>query len=139
VLREELGGTYSVGVVHSDTAPVPGYGTTTVQFGSSPENADRLTGVVMTEVERLRKEGPSDTNLQVVKETEKREIETALRSNGYWLNSLQAMHMLGRDPKRILQRLARADALTKENIQAAASKYLPPDRYTVVTLVPETK
>ena len=138
VLREELGGTYSVGVVHSDTAPVPGYGTTTVQFGSAPENADRLTGVVMTEAERLRREGPSETNLQVVKETEKREIETALRQNGYWLNSLQAMHLLGRDPRRILQRIERAESLTRENIQGAARKYLPPDRHTVVTLIPET-
>src|SRR6188474_1342249 len=73
-LREELGGTYSVGVGYSDTSPERGYGTTTVQFGSSPENADRLTNVVMTELERLRREGPTAAEVQVVKETEKREL-----------------------------------------------------------------
>jgi len=138
VLREELGGTYSVGVTHADTAPFAGYGTTSVQFGSAPDTADRLTDVVMTELDRLRREGPSGADVQAVKESEKREIETALRQNGYWLNSLQAMHMLGRDPQRILQRLERADSLSRDNIHDAFRKYFPVDRYTVVTLMPET-
>ena len=139
VLREELGGTYSVGVGYSDTSPQAGYGTTTVQFGSSPENADRLTNVVMEELEKLRKDGPSDTEIQVVKETEKRELETSVRQNGYWLNSLQTMHLLGRDPRRILQRVERTESLSKENIHAALRKYFPQDRYTVVTLMPEAE
>lgn len=138
VLREELGGTYSVGVAYSDTSPQPGYGTTSVQFGSSPENAERLTSVVMQELERFRREGPSDTDVQVVKETEKRELETSMRQNGYWLNSLQAMHLLRRDPLRILQRAARTEALSQDNIHTVIRKYFPPDRYTVVTLMPET-
>jgi predicted Zn-dependent peptidase len=85
----------------------------------------------------LRREGPANADVQAAKETEKREIETAVRQNGYWLNSFQAMHMLGRDPRRILQRLERADSLTRDNIHDAVRKYLPPDRYTVVTLMPE--
>jgi zinc protease len=137
VLREELGGTYSVGVVYSDTSPQPGYGTTTVQFGSSPENAERLIDVVMAEVEKLRRDGPSESEVQVVKETEKRELETSLRQNGYWLNSLQAMHVLERDPKRILARFERAESLTPDNIHAVVRKYFPEDRYAVVTLMPE--
>ena len=139
VLREELGGTYSVGVGYSDTSPQAGYGTTTVQFGSSPENADRLARVVMEELEKLRQEGPTDTDVRVVKETEKRELETSIRQNGYWLNSLQTMHLLERDPRRILQRVERAESLTKDNIHAALRKYFPQDRYTVVTLMPEAE
>ena len=138
VLREELGGTYSVGVVYSDTSPQPGYGTTTVQFGSSPENADRLTSVVMAEVEKLRRDGPTENEVQVVRETEKRELETSLRQNGYWLNSLQAMHLLERDPKRILTRIERAESLTPGNVHSVVRKYFPQDRYAVVTLMPET-
>jgi predicted Zn-dependent peptidase len=57
-------------------------------------------------------------------------------TNDYWLASLQAMHQLGRDPRRILQRLERADSLNAENIHAAIRKYLPADRHTVVTLKP---
>jgi zinc protease len=137
VLREELGGTYSVGVAYADTSPQPGYGTTTVQFGSSPDNAQRLTDVVMAEVDKLRRDGPTDIEVNVARETEKREIETSLRQNGYWLNSLQAMHLLERDPRGILRRIERADSLTSDNIHAVVRKYFPQDRYAVVTLMPE--
>ena len=137
VLREELGGTYSVGVGYSDTAPQPGYGTTSVQFGSAPENAERLRNVVLTELDKLRRDGPSESEVGIVKETERRELETALRQNGYWLNSLQAVHLLGRDARRIPQRIERTESLGTENIHEAFRKYFPPERYTVVTLMPE--
>ena len=126
-------------VCSSDLSPQQGYGTTSVQFGSSPDNADKLAKAVITELERLKKEGPSDSDLQIVKETEKRELETSLRQNGYWLNSLQAMHILGRDARRIPLRSERTDSLTKENVHAMLKKYFPEDRYTVMTLMPETQ
>jgi zinc protease len=137
ILREELGGTYSVSVGYSNTAPQAGYGTTSVRFGSAPENAERLMAAVMGEIDRLRRDGPSDADVQAVKEAEKNEIQTALRENGYWLNSLQAMHLLDRDARRILERTARAESLTRENVHAALQKYFPIDRHTVVTLMPE--
>ncbi len=139
ILREELGGTYSVGVGYSDNSPQSGYGYTSVQFGSSPENAGKLTSAVLAEIARLQKEGPSAADVQVVKETEKNELATSFKQNGYWLNSLQAMHLLGRDPLRIIARTERADSLTAENIHAALRKYFPLDRHTVVTLMPEAK
>jgi zinc protease len=137
ILREELGGTYSVGVGYTDNSPQAGYGTISVQFGSSPENAEPLTKAVLSEVARLQREGPAASAVQVVKEGEKNELQTSFKQNGYWMNSLQAMHLLGRDPKRILQRVERADSLSQENIHAVMKKYFSTDRYTVVTLMPE--
>ena len=139
ILREQLGGTYSVGVNYSNTSPEPGYGVTSVQFGSAPENVQSLTTAVMTEIARLRKEGPSAEDVRAVKETEENDLQTPLRQNGYWLSSLQAMHLLGRDPKRILQRTERAESLTQENVHAALRKYFPAERHTEVTLMPEAK
>ena len=139
ILREQLGGTYSVGVSYSNTSPQPGYGVTSVQFGSSPENVATLTAAVMTEIDRLRREGPSAEDVRAVKEGEKNDLQTAMRQNGYWLNSLQSLHVLGRDPKRILQRSERADSLTQENIHAALRKYFPNERHTEVTLMPEAR
>ena len=138
ILREQLGGTYSVGVNYSNTSPEPGYGVTSVQFGSAPENVQSLTSAVMTEIARLRKEGPSAEDVRAVKESEKNDLQTAMRQNGYWLSSLQAMHLLGRDPKRILQRTERAESLTQDNIHAALRKYFPAERHTEVTLMPES-
>jgi zinc protease len=137
ILREKLGGTYSVGVGYSSTSPVPGYGTTSVQFGSSPENQESLTQAVMAEVERLRREGPTEAEVQAIKQQEKNGLEESLRQNGYWTSSLQAMHLLGRDPRRILQRIERADSLTPQNIHEMFKKYFPANRHTIVTLMPE--
>ena len=137
ILREQLGGTYSVSVGYSDTSPQAGYGTTTVQFGSSPENVEKLSAAVMNELDRLRREGPTAGDLQAVKEADKNDLAQALRQNAYWLNALQATHLLGRDPKMIPRRSERTDALTVENVHEAIRKYLPSDRYTVVTLLPE--
>jgi zinc protease len=137
ILREQLGGTYSVGVGYSNTSPVPGYGTTSVQFGSSPENVEKLQAAVMAELDRLRREGPTAADVQAVKEGEKNSLQEALRENGYWQGSLMTMHLLGRDPRRIPQRLERAESLNQENIHAAIRKYFPSERHTIVTLLPE--
>lgn len=139
LLREELGGTYSVSVGFSNTQPQPGYGSTSVSFGSSPENVDKLVGGVLAELDRLRRDGPTDDDVQKVKETEKRQIETAVKQNGYWLNSLQTVHVFGWDPLRITKRFERTEALDRAQIHDAIRKYFPPDRYTVVTLMPEKK
>src|SRR4029434_3668667 len=119
ILREQLGGTYSVGVGYSNSSPVPGYGTTTVQFGSSLETVETLQAAVMAELDNLREEGPTAADVQAAKEAEKNGIEEGLRENGYWQGSLQTLHLLGRDPKGILRRIERADSLNQENILAA--------------------
>jgi predicted Zn-dependent peptidase len=45
--------------------------------------------------------------------------------------------MYGWDPRGILRRPQRADALTPEILHGIYKKYFPMDRYTVVTLKPE--
>jgi len=137
ILREELGGTYSVSAGYGDNLPETGYGTTTVQFGSSPENVQKLTDAVMKEIDRLRREGPSEADVKAVKETEKNDLQESYKTNDFWLGSLQTAAILNRDPKRIALRIERTESLTPENIHNAFKKYFPADRYTVVTLAPE--
>jgi zinc protease len=136
-LREELGGTYSVGVDYSNTLPQPGYGATSIQFGSSPDRVDSLVATVMTELEKMRRDGPSADDVQKVKETEKEGLETSFKQNGFWLGALQTAQMLGWDPVSIIHRTERTDTLTAENIHDAFRKYFPADRYTTATLLPE--
>jgi zinc protease len=136
-LREELGGTYSVGVDYSNTLPQPGYGSTSVQFGSAPDRADSLVSTVMTEIDRMRRDGPSVDDVQKVKEAEKEGLETSYKQNGFWLGALQTAHLLGWDPASIAHRAERTDRLTPENIHDAFRKYFPADRNTVMTLMPE--
>jgi zinc protease len=137
LLREDLGGTYSVSADYSNTLPSPGYGTSTISFGSSPENADKLTAAVMTEITRLATEGPTAEDAAKVREQEKRELETSLRQNGYWLGGLQTLITLDRDPGLLASSNARIETVTPERLKAAYQKYYPMNRYTVATLVPD--
>jgi zinc protease len=94
---------------------------------------------VMQEVRRLQQEGPSADLTNRAKESARRSYETSMKQNGYWIGRLQSAKLLGRDPKLMLTRLERIDAVTPAVLQEVFKKYFPMDRYTVVTLLPEKK
>jgi zinc protease len=137
ILREELGGTYGVSVGFSNTPPIKGYGAMTVQFGSSPDNVDKLVAATLAEIERLKKDGPSEDDVNKVKELERRDLETNAKQNSYWMGSMQTVHLYGWDPAGIARRSARTEQLTPAIIKTMFEKYFPMDRYTLVTLKPE--
>jgi zinc protease len=137
ILREDLGETYNVSVGSAQPLPQRGSGRIVVSFGGAPDKIESMVERVMKEVQRLQQEGPSADLTNRAKETAHREHETALKQNGYWLGRLQSSKLLGRDPKLILTREQRIDAMTPANLHEMYKKYFPMDRYTVVTLVPE--
>lgn len=137
ILREELGGTYGVSVGFNNSPPFKGYGAMVIQFGSSPENVDKLVAASLKEIERLKAEGPAEDDVNKVKEAERRDLETNARQNAYWMGSMQTVHMFGWDPSRINKRLERTESLTPEIVKSMFQKYFPMDRYTLVTLKPE--
>ena len=136
-LREMLGGTYGASASFSTLAPLPGYTTTTIAFGCAPENLDKMIAAALDEVRKLREEGPSAEDVRKQQEVERRELEVALKQNAVWSGSLQAVHVYGWDPRRIAKRRERIDLLSPENLKASYRAYYPPDRYSVLTLVPE--
>ena len=136
ILREDLGQTYTVSVGLSQALPQRGGGHIRVSFGAAPENVAAMTERVFQEIRRLQQEGPSADLTNRARESAKRNYETALQQNGYWLGRLQSVHLFGRDPKEIVTRPARIDAVTPKTVQDAFRTYFPMDRYTVVTLVP---
>jgi zinc protease len=137
ILREELGETYSVSVRLAQSPPQRGGGHIEISFTASPDNVDKMIARVQQEVARLQKEGPSQDLTTRAKETARREYETSVKQNGFWLGRLQSAKLLGRDPMLILSRLQRIDAVTPSILQDIFNKYFPADKYTVVTLVPE--
>src|SRR5438874_9452737 len=110
----------------------------TISFGSSPENAAKLTSAVFDEIDRLQATGPGPDDLAKELEIERRELEVAERSNGYWLGALQRVHMLGRDPLVLKKKRQEIDSITADWLQIAFRRYFPARRYTQVVLMPET-
>ena len=139
ILREELGETYNVSVGLSQQLPQRGGGHIAISFGSAPDKVDSMVQRILQEVRRLQAEGPNADLTNRAKETARRGHETAMRQNSYWLGRLQSAKVLGRDPRLILTREERIDAVTPALLQEVFKKYFPMDRYTVVTLVPEAR
>ena len=137
ILREELGETYTVSVGLSQPLPQRGAGRIMVSFGGAPENIDRMVERVMQEVRRIQQEGPSADLTNRAKESARRAYETSVKQNGFWLGRLQSAKLLGRDPRLVLSRLERIEAITPAILQETFKRYFPPDRYTIVTLAPE--
>jgi zinc protease len=136
ILREELGQTYTVDVSLSQAPPQKGGGHVEVSFGAAPENIDKMAARVLQEVAKFRKDGPGEELLNKVKETARRQYETSLKTNPYWLNRFKAVSLYRQDPAIIASRVDRINALTVASVKDAFNKYFPPDRETFVTLMP---
>ena len=138
VLREDLGGTYGVGVGGSLSYRPDEEYSFGISFGSDPERAEELSAVVFEEIERLKTEGPDPETVGKVRETQRRTKETNLLENGYWLRQLAAFERAGRD----LNTIPSYDAIegwTAEQVRQAAIRYLRTDQYARFVLLPERK
>ena len=134
-MREDLGGTYGVGVTGGyEQIPEESY-TVTVAFGSDPLRSEELRGVVFEELRKLQVEGPSQEDVDKVVEGERRARETNVRLNPYWAAQLIGAKASGQDPRFLLDTTT-IDAVTIESIQEDARRYLNEDRVVIVTLLP---
>lgn len=136
-LREELGGTYGVGVgAGVEAEPEPRY-RLSLAFGAAPDRVEELTAVVWEEIERLREEGPNEEDLEKARETRRRERETDLRDNDWWLRQLATYEERGWPLDSIVEPPESAAPLSVEALRDAARRFLVPGRYLQVTLLPE--
>ena len=136
ILREDLGQTYTVNVGLSQPLPQRGAGHIQIRFGAAPENLDTMIARALQEIAKMQTEGPSADLTNRAKESARRTYETAMRTNDYWLGRLQTIHTYDREPREILTRPTRIDAVTPQVLQETFKKYFPADRMTIVTLVP---
>ena len=127
-LREQLGGTYGIGVnARGSRLPDQEY-LASIIFGSDPTRTEELFGEVLDEVNWLQ-EGGEQEYLDTIKEQMRTSREEQLRQNGFWLSQIQTAAQNGDSfagPASFDERL---NALTLEQVVAAAQLYFTPDRY----------
>ncbi len=137
VLREDLGGTYGVGIGSSAARePVPQY-TVTISFGADPQRLEALTATVFEQIEKFKREGPTAEEMAKVKETQRREWETNLKRNSYWASQIAARDRAGEPIADVLTFPHRLNAATAKMLQNAAQQYLKKENYVRVSLYPE--
>jgi zinc protease len=137
-LREELGGSYSIGVSQSTSWRPDSTYTITIRFGSDPERVDELVEAVFDGIRTLQTEGPEPEDLAATQEILRRSRETNLESNAYWIGQLLTRYQQGDDPSGVWGYRETIDALTPELIRESAATHFDFDNYVRVSLFPES-
>jgi len=76
-------------------------------------------------------------DLDKVKETWKKQYETNIQSNDFWLNNLSSAWINQDNPENILDYEQKVNEVTTEGVQKAAQKFLTLNDYVKVVLYPE--
>jgi zinc protease len=136
-MREEQGGVYGVSF-QENLAKFPRREYTILaNWGCSPETVETLTQTVFAEMERIKVEGPTETDLAKIKETMVKDYEKNIRQNGFWMGALQNLYVNGDPIRNLDQYKAIIEAVTVDDIRAIAQKYLDPARYVRGVLMPK--
>jgi zinc protease len=91
------------------------------------------------EIERLKKEPIADWELQKAKNSARRAFVTNLQSSLARAINLSQYAIYYNDPGLINTRLDKVDAVTKEDVQRVANRYLRDTNRTVVITMPKAK
>ena len=133
VIRDEMGLVYNVYSVFSATL---GAGAWYAYLGTNPQNADKAIGVLVDEITRMRDKGATKEEMEDAVDYITGSFPVRLEKNSAIANMLHAaeFYELGMDYIQRYQELYRA--VTLDQVNAAAKKYLHPDRYTLVVAGP---
>jgi zinc protease len=135
-MREDKGGVYGVGVNGAFVQrPKNAYGIN-IQFNTQPVRVDELVKVAYDNIDSLKRNGPSAEKITKTKETQRRERETDLKENNFWLGTIQYYDEYGKDINTLDDYNKRIDALTADKVKEALNKYLNLKNHVEVILEP---
>jgi zinc protease len=121
-VREEKGGTYSVGVAGALTPLAKPRYQLLVHFDTDPAMADELMGIVMEEIETIAKDGPKAEDLNKVKEYLVKQRPDDLKKNSVWMTYLHENYTYKTDYNTGYD--AALNGLDAARIKAIAAKVL---------------
>jgi len=131
VLREDLGGVYSARVSAFLTREPVQRRNLQISFGCDPANVDKLEAAALAEVRAIAKAGIGADYLAKVAEQLRRQHETDLKTNRWWVGSLREAYYFHDDFARYTDIDAVLVRVTAANLKATASRFL--DEKNLVT------
>jgi zinc protease len=139
ILREKLTLIYGGGMSGALNRVPYGHFTIGVSLPTGPENVEKVIAATFAEIAQMKEQGPSEADLEKVKQNWIQVHRKSLRENGYWLGHLQSAVLNGTDPATILTYEQRVAAITAHELKDAAARYFKLDNYVQVVLYPEKK
>ncbi|PTX61947.1 zinc protease [Kordia periserrulae] len=122
-LREEEGGVYGASASGSVRSHPYGWYNLRISFPCGPENVDKLKDAALAELQAIVENGPTEKDVNKVKEAALLENKEQIKKNRFWLRYLDATDYTKRNPNRILKYEASVNEITAEDIQNVAKKY----------------
>ncbi len=137
-IREKMGGVYSIGAYNrTNKLPDANY-SIFVPYGCDPARVDELNAAIIKVMEKLKNEKLDDEYLTRATETMKSEYKKQLQSNSFWISNIYYYDFYQLDMSFINQYIEKVDALTMQDIQNAAKKYLNQNSLKTLVRYPES-
>lgn len=132
-IREKEGGTYGVSVnSEASKEPVPVY-TMTMTFNCDPDKADHLKSLIYAEIEKVKKEGVTQDEINNITKNLLKDFEQSKPHNSYWLSVITTYYIYdinNNDPAQFVDILK---SMTPEDIKDFADRMFDnPDILDVV-------
>jgi zinc protease len=139
ILREDLSGTYGVSVSPGYTnIPRQEY-SFTIQFACNPKRTDELIKAVFQDIENLKQDGPTEKQVNDVREALLRDFETNIKQNGYLLGQIYLRYQVPSDLGEFFGLAEYYRTLNAKMILDAAQTHLNMDNYVKMLLMPENQ
>jgi zinc protease len=136
VIREQLGGTYTISAYPSTTSmPVPQY-MINIIYGCSPLRVEELMNAVHAEINKLKEDIPQEY-LDKYKAARLTEYNKGIKENSWYLSQLTDCAYYGQRFTRNSDFPKLLDKLTVKTLKKKAAKYFDTESTLNVILYPE--
>lgn len=137
-LREDMSGMYGGGMGGSIVKRPFEHFSIRATIPCGPENVDKLTDALLTIIRDAQEKGIDQKDLDKVKETWRKQYHVSLQNNNYWLSNLSNAFINGDNPENILDYEQKINAITVDDLQKAARKFLTLNNMVKSVMYPES-
>jgi zinc protease len=137
-LREKMAGVYGVKVSgFASEMPYEWY-RMNIRFSCAPENIKKLKEKVFEEIDKIKKNGVSEEDLNKIKKAELANSSEFLENNSFWLYKLKNTFQYNLKFDSILEYETKIDKLDSQMFMDAANTYFNMGNYAEFILLPES-
>ena len=136
-VREEEGGTYGVYVGGNLSKYPKEVGGVQIIFDTAPSKKEKLMTIIFAEAAKLTQSGPSEANLNKVKEFMLKKHAENLKENSYWLGIFDEYLLTGVDMAKDYDTLV--NSITTKDVQKFADDLLKQKNEMEVTMTSPEK
>lgn len=139
IIREKMSGVYSPQLqIQIEKNPTTSF-TFMAIFGCDPKMEKKITKALIKIITDIQKNGPTEVDINKVREQMLRQRETDIKTNEFWFQKLATLNFNNDPITNITNFEQRLKNVSVESLKMAANQFFNKDHYVRVLLVPEGK